>query len=652
MAWGNFDGILLGNSNREERTRQLTGNGRSDADGQNRLQYGGRDIAWLSDIPALIGDVTNGANVGTGAEVFRDKTGTVLNFRRIRGQSAIVTVTQVGDDIVIDTNPTNFPITHTIYVDASRGNNTTGTGESFAFPFLTPNGALDWLVANVAANQRQYWQIYVLPGLYNDSSDSGGTPRNYVFQLGNRGDVNLYLCPGVVVDAPAGGNRGCFGTFNTGTLNGNLNIFGYGTVLSTVAASWELFYLQVDSTVQRFVNVNLSAVSNTMGTVCFSVASTGGAAHQVNFNVASIATSNTLAVNTDNNTLNVNAGSLLYTGTNRPAIAEAASVTNIRVISSVWTNMRFLNTNIGTLTFEGSVLHSGVDPAIFSGTTGTVLINGLWTISADAFWGTSAMGTLRFHGDLTMSSNCGYISASPLNANPTIVVHRDGRLIFDGTGANRLVAGQFIAGSSIELNVDVFAINIDNTASGFAFVSLDGTGFTYEQRGSLTVGTVPRCFDIINAATVVFGDADITSSTNPAVRTQNASTLRYNGNFTVTIGAIGDFRGSSDVTWITEESTGANGTALFTQADTSIFRPSAGRYVNTSAGLVWAQPGAGTFLISSGATVLIRPGGAVSAITNAQIAQYYIQGTSWTNATTTPVVGAPVAQFQVSAAVL
>ena len=46
------------------------------------------------------GEANTGANVGTGSNVFRDKTGSTLNFRRLQGGSNI-TVTQQSNDIVI-----------------------------------------------------------------------------------------------------------------------------------------------------------------------------------------------------------------------------------------------------------------------------------------------------------------------------------------------------------------------------------------------------------------------------------------------------------------------------------------------------------------------------------------------------------------------
>ena len=46
------------------------------------------------------GEANDGANVGTGQGVFRDKSGVTLNFRSVRGGSGI-SVSLVGDDIEI-----------------------------------------------------------------------------------------------------------------------------------------------------------------------------------------------------------------------------------------------------------------------------------------------------------------------------------------------------------------------------------------------------------------------------------------------------------------------------------------------------------------------------------------------------------------------
>lgn len=52
------------------------------------------------------GEANTGANVGTGAGVFRDKTGVTLNFRRLQA-GAGVSITQNTDDITITSTPSS-----------------------------------------------------------------------------------------------------------------------------------------------------------------------------------------------------------------------------------------------------------------------------------------------------------------------------------------------------------------------------------------------------------------------------------------------------------------------------------------------------------------------------------------------------------------
>ena len=70
-------------------------------DGSIAITENQSEIDLRTDLAAA-GGVTNGANVGTGAgEVFRNKTGTILNFRRIADGGGAVDVATVGDNVVI-----------------------------------------------------------------------------------------------------------------------------------------------------------------------------------------------------------------------------------------------------------------------------------------------------------------------------------------------------------------------------------------------------------------------------------------------------------------------------------------------------------------------------------------------------------------------
>jgi hypothetical protein len=65
------------------------------------VNSGGTDIAWTT-LAAGTGDITAGANVGTGAgQIFKDKTGTTLNFKRLIAGTN-VTVTNGTNDVTID----------------------------------------------------------------------------------------------------------------------------------------------------------------------------------------------------------------------------------------------------------------------------------------------------------------------------------------------------------------------------------------------------------------------------------------------------------------------------------------------------------------------------------------------------------------------
>lgn len=64
------------------------------------------------------GEANTGTNVGTGSNVFRDKTGVTLNFRRINAGSG-VTVTQNANDITISSAP-SAPIYNVVTVNGSN----------------------------------------------------------------------------------------------------------------------------------------------------------------------------------------------------------------------------------------------------------------------------------------------------------------------------------------------------------------------------------------------------------------------------------------------------------------------------------------------------------------------------------------------------
>lgn len=70
-------------------------------------------------VGGAVGAVTDGANVGvppgTG-EVFRDKTGTILNFRTLVGVNG-ATVTTVGDNVEIDGGGATAPVQSASFAD-------------------------------------------------------------------------------------------------------------------------------------------------------------------------------------------------------------------------------------------------------------------------------------------------------------------------------------------------------------------------------------------------------------------------------------------------------------------------------------------------------------------------------------------------------
>lgn len=71
-----------------------------------QLTLDGTTFTFGVPIPMGGGEANDGANVGaTGAEVYRDKTGSTLNFRKLKAGPGGATVTQVGDEIEIDAAP-------------------------------------------------------------------------------------------------------------------------------------------------------------------------------------------------------------------------------------------------------------------------------------------------------------------------------------------------------------------------------------------------------------------------------------------------------------------------------------------------------------------------------------------------------------------
>ncbi len=85
-------------------------------------------------------DITNASNVGTGAQVFRDKTWSILNFRSFLA-GAWISVTQVGDEITI-TNTWASPIPNE------------------TLP-ITVNGQLDFTLTNAVTLPWSHTRVYV-----------------------------------------------------------------------------------------------------------------------------------------------------------------------------------------------------------------------------------------------------------------------------------------------------------------------------------------------------------------------------------------------------------------------------------------------------------------------------------------------------------
>jgi len=67
------------------------------------VRSGGNWVLIGSSLASAV--VTDGANVGTGTgEVFRDKTGTILNFRTLKNNDGSLVITTSGDEVNIDIN--------------------------------------------------------------------------------------------------------------------------------------------------------------------------------------------------------------------------------------------------------------------------------------------------------------------------------------------------------------------------------------------------------------------------------------------------------------------------------------------------------------------------------------------------------------------
>lgn len=75
----------------------------------------GARFAFIGGLLGATGDVSNGANVGGAAEVFKTKAGTVLQFRTIEGINGTV-VNQVGDVLQVDGGG-GSPIVTTSFLD-------------------------------------------------------------------------------------------------------------------------------------------------------------------------------------------------------------------------------------------------------------------------------------------------------------------------------------------------------------------------------------------------------------------------------------------------------------------------------------------------------------------------------------------------------
>ncbi len=122
-------------------------------------------------LTTLNGKVDSGLNVGDGEGVFRDKTGTTLNFKTIKSTGSTVDVSTVGDTI-------NLEVTHTT--------DTNGM-------FDSSNQGGTWLVSGYTLGNHTTTTMNGYNQIYGGAGNFYGTNKDFAISIGSSPDVNSNL---------------------------------------------------------------------------------------------------------------------------------------------------------------------------------------------------------------------------------------------------------------------------------------------------------------------------------------------------------------------------------------------------------------------------------------------------------------------------
>jgi hypothetical protein len=122
-------------------------------------------------LTTLNGKVDSGLNVGDGEGVFRDKTGTTLNFKTIKSTGSTVDISNLGDEI-------NLEVTHTT--------DTNGM-------FDSTNQGGTWLVSGYTLGNHTTTTMNGYNQIYGGAGNVYGTNKDFAISIGSAPDVNSNL---------------------------------------------------------------------------------------------------------------------------------------------------------------------------------------------------------------------------------------------------------------------------------------------------------------------------------------------------------------------------------------------------------------------------------------------------------------------------
>jgi hypothetical protein len=153
-----------------------------------------------------LGEPNTGLNLGSGAQVWKDKLGEVLRFRTITSTDTSVTITQLADTIDLSVAGLGNLVNINVLTVTKSGNDTTAAILKYDFhdPWKNPTVAMTAAVSGDV--------VVVYPGTYTIGVGADVTDNGSQWMV--KDGVTLYMMPGAIIQY----------TTNTGTIGTDLSL--------------------------------------------------------------------------------------------------------------------------------------------------------------------------------------------------------------------------------------------------------------------------------------------------------------------------------------------------------------------------------------------------------------------------------------------